>query len=113
MAGPDSMIIEGEADLGIDHRGRMMAVGGLGKAFTVLASISALVGILWIADSFRIAICHDHMPNDMTRTVGMLMAPVALSVVVTWLLFRIGQGPQRLAPWFRWAAVAVLVPACI
>ena len=107
------MIIEREAELGINHRGRLMAVRALGKAFIVLASISALVGILWVADSFRSAIRHDPMPNETTTTVGMLLVPVAISVVVAWLLFRIGQGLQRHAPWSRWAAVAVLVPACI
>jgi hypothetical protein len=107
------MMIEAEADLGIDHRGRLMAVRALGKAFIVLASISALVGILWVADSFRSAIPQDPMPNETTTTVGVLLTPVALSVVVTWLLFRIGQGLQRHAPWSRSAALAVLVPVCI
>ncbi len=107
------MMIEREAELEIDHRGRLMAVRGLGKAFIVLASISALVGILWVADSFRRAIRHDPMPNETTTTVGMLLVPVAISVVVAWLLFRLGQELQRLAPWSRWAAMSVLVPACI
>jgi hypothetical protein len=113
MAGADSMMIEGEVDLGIDHRGRLMAVRALGKTFTVLASISALVGILWVADSFRSAIRQDPRPNETTGILGMLLAPVALAVGAPWLLFRIGQGLQRLASWSRWAAVAVLVPACI
>lgn len=107
------MSIDAEARLILEHRGRIIAVTGLGKAFVLLAVICGLPGIFWVAEVFHTAMREDRAANELTTPLRFLLGPVAVSTVGFWLLVRIGRGLQRFSPWSRRAALAVLVPACV
>jgi hypothetical protein len=107
------MSIDAEPGLILEHRRRMTAVTGLGKAFVLLAVICGLLGILWIAEVFQTAVREDRAANELTTTLRFLLGPVAVTTLGFWLLFRIGRGLLRFSPWSRRAALAVLMTACV
>ncbi len=87
--------------------------GSWGACFVFLAIVAAGLGIAWIAVSFQSATRVRAEADELMQTVKLIAMPVVLSVCGFWFLFGIGRGLGRRSPIARWAAVAVLGPACI
>jgi hypothetical protein len=107
------MTVEAEFDPANQHRFRLAALKSLGTGFVIVASLWALSGALWIAHTFGRAVLQQAVPNELAATAQGFLAPVAITVIGALVLLRVGRGLRRLVPWARWAALVILVPACI
>jgi hypothetical protein len=107
------MTVEAEFDVTNQHRFRLAALQSLGTGFIIIASLWALSGALWIAQSFGRAVLQKAVPNELAVTAQGFVAPVAVTVIGSLVLLRVGRGLRRLLPWARWVALVILVPACI
>jgi hypothetical protein len=107
------MTVEAEFEFATERRLRLAAVRGLGTGFMILAPLWALAGVVWIGHAFGKATLQQAVPNELAATAVVFLAPVALWVIGASFLLQIGRGLRRLLPWARWAALVILVPACV
>jgi hypothetical protein len=107
------MIFGDDIESPVVGRGRVIAVRLVGVFFKFLAGVAGLTGIFWIAASYKDALGLSADSDGLLPTFARLITPVAVSVLGTWSLRRVGQGLSRGSRASRWAAVCFLVPACI
>jgi hypothetical protein len=107
------MMVGDDVELSLVGRGRVIAIRLVGMFFRFLAGVAGLTGVFWIAASYKDALGLSAGSDGLLPTFARLITPVAVSVLGTWFLRRVDQGLSRGSPTSRWAAVCLLVPACI
>jgi hypothetical protein len=104
---------EADSELLSASSGREQAVRFVGSCFVLLAVVAAVLGLGWVAGTLRAATRLGPVQNETFETLKILAAPVLLSAFGCWSLFGVGRGVLRRSAFARWAAVALLVSACI
>lgn len=106
-------MIDDESEIPRAGRGRLLALRLVATCFGVLGGITGLVGAYWVLQAFWSGRRTEAASGGPAEMVETLIVPIVVMVAGTWFFYRIGRGLRQRSRAARWAAVGLLVPACV